>query len=293
VSGSRASKLLLRLYPPGWRARYGEELEDLIAASSNGRRVPLRTAFDVALAAGRERVRTIAGGPHPGERIRAGSLLVLCAWALFVVAGLGVAKFSEHWQVTTPVADRGLPAGAFWALRITAGIGSLLVLAGILATLPSLVRMLRTGGWPAVRRPVVTAALLSSVTAAATIGLVSWAHVLTIQQRNGRELLYAIAFVAWALLVASSIGAWTVAAVATARQLALSRATLRLDTWLASGVTVAMGVMTAATLTWWAASAQAGVPPLLVGCVTLMIVGTLLGAIGTTRALRALPALTD
>jgi hypothetical protein len=311
VSDSRTIGLLLRVYPPAWRARYGEELAALIVESSGGDRVPWRTRADVVLAGGRERLHEsglTGDGAPPGVRACAGSLLALCAWVLFVVAGSGVAKFAEHWQDATPAASRGLPSGAFQGLMVAAAVGSGLVLAGIAATLPSLVVFLRGGGWPLIRRNIVIAVSLTGVAAAAVFPLAAWAHQLTSLQRNGHDLGYGIAFIAWALLVAGCLVAWTRAAVTTARRLSLPAATLRLEAWLASAVTVTMGAMTAATAVWWAALAHtapwalAGGPagstasplaPQLFAAATLMLVATLIGALGATRSLRALPALAE
>lgn len=113
---------------------------------------------------------------------------------------------------------------------------------------------------------------------------------------------------AWALLVIVGFAAWTAAAVTTARRLRLSAVTLALQARLSCAVTVAMGVMTAATLVWWAALAHAApwslagrppgevaspvVPQLVVVC-AVMACATLLGAVGAQRAIRALPALAD
>jgi hypothetical protein len=304
VSGSRASGLL-RLYPAAWRARYGEELQALLVESSAGGRVPWRARLDVALAGGRERLRAagLAGdGLPPHERARSGSLLVLCAWALFVVGGAGVQKFSEHWQGATPAAGRGVPSGAFLALVVTAAIGSVLVLAGVASAAPSLLAFLRGGGWPAIRGRVLTAAFLSCLTVAAMAPLVGWAHVLTVRQRNGLDLGYGIAFGFWVALAAAGLLAWTGAAVSTARQLSLPATTLRYQARVASAVTVAMAVMTTATAVWWAAlassapwflagrpvgSAASPLAPQLLAAATLMLVATLLGALGAFRSVTA------
>jgi hypothetical protein len=308
VSERRIDRLLIRLYPPAWRARYGEELEALIVESSGERRTSWSTRADVALAAGRERLHSagLAGeGVPPGERARAGELLVLCAWVLFVVAGAGVAKFSEHWQDATPRAARQVPAGAFDGLTVAAGIASLLVLLGIASAMPSLVRFLRAGGWPAIRRRVVTAAVLSGVAIAATVALAAWARHLNVQQRNGGNPSYSGIFIIWALLVVGSLAAWTRAAVAAARRLSLPPGVLRLDAWLAAAVTLAMAVMTAATAIWWAALANSApwtlsgsgagspgspLPPQLLAYATLMLIATLLGAFGAVLARRGLIA---
>jgi hypothetical protein len=308
VSASRICALLLRMYPSAWRERYGEELEDLIVEASDGERVPWRMRADVALGAGRERLRAagLVGGGGPGERVRGGLLLVLCAWALFVVAGVGVQKFSEHWQDATPAGSRALAAVGFDALVIAAVCGSMLVAAGIGLAIAQVATFLRVGGWPALRRRVVTAVLLTGVAIAATIALVIWAHGLTGRQRDGHDSAYAMAFVTWALLAAASLLAWVAAAVATARRLELAAATLRAQAWIACGVVVAMGAMTAATAVWWAALADhapwflAGRPvgsnasplaPELLVAAMLMMLATVLGAAGARHAIRALPAL--
>jgi len=309
VSASRTSGLLLRLYPLEWRARYGEELEALIVESCGGGRVPWRVRVDVARAGGRERLRAagLAGDGAPGDQVRDGALVVLCAWALFVVAGAGVQKFSEHWQDATPMASRALPAAAFAGLVIAAVCGSVLVLAGVASAAPSLAAFLRGGGWPAIRRRVVTAAALTGVAIAASVGLVVWAHELT-GPRGGHDVVYGFAFVSWALLVAACLLAWTVVAVSTARRLRLPAAALRVEAWSALAVTVAMGVTTAATAVWWVALADAApwffagrpvgssaspLAPQLLAAAALMLVASLFGVAGAKRALGALPALSD
>ena len=310
MSASRTAGLLLRMYPPAWRARYGEELEALIVESSGGEWVPWRVRADVARAGARERLRAagLAGDSAPGDRVRGGVLLTLCAWALFVIGGVGVQKFSEHWQDVTPAASRGLPSAAFAGLVIVAGVGSAFVLAAIGLALPSLATFLRGGGWPQVRRPVLAAAALTGVAGAATVALLLWARGLTARQRDGLDAAYGTAFVAWAGLMAVCLFAWTGAAVAAARRLELPAATLRAHAWIACAVTVAMGVMTAGTAIWWAALADAapwflagrpvgssasGLAPQLLCATGLMLVACLLGATGAQRALRALPSLSE
>ncbi|HEY4349537.1 MAG TPA: hypothetical protein VGM80_18310, partial [Gaiellaceae bacterium] len=291
------------LYPAPWRARYGEELDALILETNGGDRTPAKTYANVALSGARERMRAsglVGDGIPPNERMRAGSLLVLSAWAMFVAAGLGVAKFSEHWQVA--VTPRGnLPAGAFHALLIGAAAGSGFVLAGIALALPSLVAFLRDGGWPGIRRRVLIAVTISLLSIAATIGLAGWAHGLTLGQRNGHDLGYSLAFLAWAFTALCSLAAWAVTAVATARRLALPTTVLRIEGWLSTGATVAMGAMTAATVSWWVALADSApwalsggrpgasgsaVPPQLVVEAALMLAATTLGALGSISARR-------
>ncbi|HEX3220897.1 MAG TPA: hypothetical protein VHU77_12965 [Candidatus Limnocylindria bacterium] len=55
-------RVLLRCYPTGWRGRYGEELEDLIASE----RLTLRVAADVGFAGLRQRARAIRTAAQGG-----------------------------------------------------------------------------------------------------------------------------------------------------------------------------------------------------------------------------------
>lgn len=306
MSGRRES-LWLSLYPRAWRARYGKELEDLVAQTSGGGRLAWRVRCDLVRAGAGERLRSwdLSGeGVPPETQAKAGVLLVLCAWSLFVVAGAAVQRFSEHWQDFTPVSGRALPAGAFQALAIVALVGSGLVLLGGAFVLPRLLRFLRGGGWRAIRRPVTRAVLASLLATVATVGLALWAHRLDAFQRNGHEPLYGLAFVAVGLLVAACLAAWTAAFGTAARRIELSVRLLKVEVGIAVAASLTMLAMTIATATWWTALASRApgalqeqpigtdvsplVIPLLVAMV-LMVVATGLAVIGGIRALRALP----
>jgi hypothetical protein len=295
---------LLRAYPAAWRARYGDELATLVEELADNARMSWRDRLDVVRSGVRERARVlIVGGLPPREQAREGSLLVLFAWTLFVLGGFGVQKASEHWQAVTPAGKQGLPAAAFGVLFWTAGIGSALVLLGVALSLPGFVALLRRGGWTKIHRPILRASLLSLFGVAATVGLARWAHSLTPAARNGHDALYSGVFVAWVLLLAACLVAWTAAARATARQLSWSERILRLEVWLGLAVSAAMAVMTVATAIWWGALASAA-PWFFDGrpvgssasALTLnlavpsafMLCATALGLIGAMRALKAI-----
>jgi hypothetical protein len=286
MSPSRRTRLLLRLYPRTWRARYGAELEELIEHEP----ATLRGSLDVARAAGRERLRAagLAGeGIEPDERARSGALLVLWAWVLFALAGLALQKGSEHWTTGTRAHDHALAGTAFGIVEIAAAIGSVLMLGAIGAALPRIATLLRRGGWSQIRRPIVRSCVASALAALAVAGLVGMAHGLDVRQRNGHDLGYSAAFVACALLVAGALVCWTIAATAVARRLERPPRARRLEARAAAGVTSVMAVTTVAATVWWAAlprSASVGVSPLLVAETALMAAATALGAIGTRRA---------
>jgi hypothetical protein len=295
---------LLRVYPPAWRARYGEELSVLIEEIDAGARMSWRLRLDVVRAGVVERARALGlKALLPRDRAREGTLLVLYAWMLFVLGGFGVQRASEHWKAVTPTAKRALPSAAFDVLFLTAGVGSLLVLVGVAVSLPRLIELLRKGGWAQIRRRILRAALLTLVTAAATKGLVAWAHALSPAARNGGDHLYGGVFLAWVLLFAACLFAWANAAAATARNLTLPLKTLRTEVRLGAAVSAAMAVMTIATAVWWGALADAapwffdGRPPgsnasalasNMIAPVLVMLCAASLGLIGATRAMKAL-----
>jgi hypothetical protein len=302
MSAARTAARLMRLYPPSWRARYGEELETLILEMSAGRRIAWRVRADVAGAGGRERLRGLGLGGDGSARARArgGAALVLWAWALFVLAGAIVQRTSEHWDTAVP-GTHALASRAFDGLLGVAVVASVLVLAGIGLTLGALLRFLRDGGWPQIRRAVIVAGLMTALLVAATVVLVAWAHGLTPRDRQGHDTGYAIAFLAWAALGAGTLVCWTAAATRTAARLSLGDVTLRFQTWLAVSVSVAMAVMAAATVVWWIAVADvapaaltgssaghaSALVPQLVVAMALMVVATALGVTGARRAGRA------
>ncbi len=303
MSAPRTAGRLMRLYPPSWRARYGEELEALILDMSVGRRVPWRVRADVAGGGGRERLRALGlgGDGSPRARARRGAALVLWAWALFVLAGGIVQRTSEHWDTAVP-GTHALASRAFDGLLGGAVVASVLVLAVIGLTLGTLLSFLRGGGWPRIRRAVVVAGLMTALLVAATAALVAWAHGLTPRARQGHDAAYGIGFLAWGTLGAGTLVAWTAAATRTAACLPLRDMTVRFQTWLAVAASVAMAVMAAATVVWWIAVANvspaaltgssaghaSALVPQLVVALALMVVATALGAAGARQAGRAL-----
>jgi hypothetical protein len=294
MSVNRSAERLLRFYPVSWRACYGEELAGLIADMSDGRRLSWRLRADVAAAGARERLR----GPGAGDP-RSGGQRVLWAWAIFILAGAIVAKTTEHWQQALPAGSHPVATAAFAALFVMAIVTAVLVLAGIALAIPSLIVFLRAGGWPRIRPWVLAAAVLTTLLVAATVALAGWAHTLTPDARNGHDLLYAGAFLAWAALAATSLLAWTRAATLTASRIDLSPTALQLHARLVPAIAVAMAVMTTATLLWWVAVAvvspgaltgppttphASAVVPALVAAAALMTMATALAAAGARRA---------
>lgn len=251
-------KLLLRAYPRRWRDRYGEELLALLGA---GPPTP-RVRVNVLLAGLEERLRD--SGP---------ALCVLWAWSLFAVGGMAFQKSSEHWQVVVPGGDRGLPTAALDTAQVVAAVGSAAVLAGVALALPAFLRDLRSGGWPALRRPILIAAAATAVAAAALVSV-----------EVGHDLIAVSVFVASAVV---SLFAWTHAAALAARRLE----PLRAHSYLALIVSATMLVMAVAVAVWLG-SVMPQAPSFISAAqlavvATFMLAGMTLAAAGGIQSLRA------
>ncbi len=297
---------VVRWYPSAWRARYGEELVALMEDSYPDGGVPPRVWMGIAHAGIVEHIREVgfAAGDSPAGRVRSGSMLVLWAWALFVIAGASFAKLSEYWSASTPPAARWLPSTAYAAVEGAAWAGAAVVGLAVAAALPALRRYVGEGRWMELRRPVAWAAGLTAVTGLDGLGVVVWAHHLTAVQRNGGSPSYGAVAAVGALLVAATLGGWTLVAIRLMTSLDLSPKVLRRTGQLAVALTAAMTVILAATITWWAAMAAdarvfiSGTPsgsPVstqLVVTGLCMLVGLGVGVSGAARVMRSLGSLT-
>ena len=165
-----------------------------------------------------------------------------------------------------------MPAAAYDAVLLAAELGTLAVLLGIVLTARPLLAFLRAGGWKKIHRAVLRAFAATGLTGVILLAVVVWAHHVTAGQRNGGDLPYSGAFL---LLVASgvaSLALWTYAAVATARELDLARASLRREMFLAVVTTVMMAVMTVAATIWW--TSVYGAPARMLAMTLVMVSAT-------------------
>ena len=308
MSGPGRYASVLRWYPAPWRNRYGDELVALLEDTYEGAPIPLRSRLSLVRAGSVERLNHRGIGPsgRPLERVRSGSLLVLCAWAAMVVAGSAFAKTSEHWDASTPRADRSLPAAGYVAVQWAALVGSVVVATAAALCLPPFLRRMRQGGWAQVRRPILRAVAFTTATGLAGLGAVLWAHHLTEPQRNGADWRYSMVAVLGAVLVAATVASWVAAAVDTVVTLRIPVRTLRACASLALLLTLAMVVVFGGTVTWWWSVAvhapgffgrgptgrpTDAFPVPLAAAGLLMVAGLGTAACGTWRVLRSLPAL--
>jgi hypothetical protein len=292
---------LLRWYPTSWRERYGEELLALMEDEWGNATPSPRYRRAIARAGLRERVHAtglVGQGTDAATRLRSGSLLVLSAWTLFVAAGIGFQKTSEHFAQAVPLASRPSGQDAFTTVALFAVISLAAVSIGVAATLPSVIRFLRSGGWRQVRRPVLRSVIASAVVVGTVIPLSLWARQLSEFQRNGGDNAYSWSVVALALLVAVALVSWTITAITFAKRLTLSRVVLRIEGSMAIVVAASMATITCATALWWdtlathASSFLSGAPIgrsstslslTMVGIVSAMSVAVLCAIAGVVR----------
>jgi hypothetical protein len=245
---------MIRVFPSKWKERYGVGMVALLEDSYGERRIPLRARFALQANGARERAREfgfIGDITSAGERLRAGLSLILCGWALFMIAGADFEKFSEHWNIATPYAHHTLPNAAYLSVEAAGIAGVAVVLFAALLTLPALIRFIRSGNWSLVRRPVyrVATAGISLVTFTALLSV--WAHVMNNRDRNGGLLPYEIIFLVWCIAVAVTLFLATSAAIVVVRHLALTQRVTCALVVLSLVLTLLMLAIVAGIVIWW------------------------------------------
>ncbi len=293
---------ILRWYPEEWRARYGDELMALVHDRYGTGRVPLTARASMMRAGSAERLRHagIVGGTVSHERrVRGASLMVLCGWALFVIAGSAFAKYAEHWDLVTPRHDRSIPSAAFVAVQVAAAAGVVLFSVAVLVALPALVRRIRERGWDTVRTPLRATILTSGVALAATVTIIVWSHHSTPTPLNRGLWPYKIAGMVWVILVLAAIACGTAAIIAVVTRLELSRGATRTLGILAVAMATVLLVILAGVTIWWISLAinapwffggtrgaiSAAAPPAMIGVGAVMVVGLVLGMYGAARVM--------
>jgi hypothetical protein len=146
------------------------------------------------------------------------------------------------------------------------------VLAGGLAALPAVVRFLRAGGWPKIRRRVAWAAGATGPTAGALVVLSLTLHSQPKAPLNV-SLTYFLGFMATALALVITIGLWGAAVAATARHLELTPRVQAIELVVDAVTSTAVSGMVSASIIWLSAF-QASVPWLVVGIGQLVLLSS-------------------
>ena len=301
TGGTASHSGVLKWYPRTWRDRYGDELVSLLDDTYGDQQVPLRTRLSMMKAGSTERLRWVGfvgDSVEPDRRVRGASLVVLCAWALFVVAGSGFAKYAEHWDRVTPLHDRAVPSDAFTAVQVAAFTGVVIFCVSTLVALPAFVRFIRGHGWAPIRRPLSVMLITSSIAMVATVGIVVWSHHFGSSPLNSGLWPYKAAGITWGILVVSAIAAGAGAIVAVVSRLEPSPRTSRALGILALLMAIVLVVVFAGMLTWWISlaihapwffgsgivgTAGSQAPPAMIVFGALMAVGLVLGTCGASR----------
>lgn len=255
----RQLRRVLRWYPPRWRRRYGQELIDLLTDTYGERTPPLRCRLGLVRSGATEWCRELGlsgSTSSPSKRIRAGSLVVLWAWAVTLVAGAEFANVSEGWRRAMPAAGRGLPTAAYALVLVAAAGGAVVVLAGVALWARPLARFLGDGGWTTLRWHVVRSGVLTALMACLFVGMWVWSRHLSQHQRDGGYLPYGLLAVALGLAGAATVFSWTAAATAIVRRIDPAGDVVRRAGRLAIVLAGLMVVLAAGTAVWWAAVAS-------------------------------------
>jgi hypothetical protein len=249
---------LLRWYPRAWRERYGEELLALIQDDLQEG----RPAWPLQLS-------VIWGGL--GERGRqaryAATAAVKAAWSdkgsTILLAGL-ICGFGLDGLTSPSAAARTWQALALDAVLAAVALTGALVLADGLIAFPALVRFLRAGGWPKIRRRAGWAA---GVTAVAVGGLVfAWDSDWQAQRNLSWAIL--VGLLVTGLATTGAIGLWSATVTATARHLTLAPRVLAAQLMLGALLPTAVSAIITTSALWWSAT-HPSVTVLVLGLVNL------------------------
>jgi len=251
---------LLRWYPRAWRERYGEELLALIQDNLQDGRPAWRLQLSV-----------IRGGlAERGRHARhAATALFKAAWSdkgttillAGVICGIGLdglrlpSSGVRTWQ-----------AVALDALLAAVALTGALVLADGLVGFPALVRFLRAGGWPKIRRRVGWAA---GVTAVAAGGMV-FVWVSDWQAQRNLSWATLAGLLVTGLATTGAIALWSAAVTATARHLTLAPRVRAAQLMLGALLPTAVSAMIATSALWWSAT-RPSVTVLVLGLVNLAL----------------------
>ena len=259
---------LLSWYPRAWRERYGEELLALIQDNLQEGRPAWPLQLSVIWGGLRERgrqARQAATAAFKATGFDKASTILL--------AGL-ICGFGLDGLTTASSAARPWQAVALDAVLAAVALTGALVLADGLVAFPALVRFLRAGGWPKIRRRVAWAGGATVVAAGSLAGL-----VLIPGSRSPAQLeaswAYSAGFVATGLAIAVAIGSCATAAEATAKHLTLAPRLRTVQLMLVAVSPTAVTVTLVTLNLWWSATQS----PLWLVAVPLFLGPAILGAL--------------
>jgi hypothetical protein len=268
----RALSRLLRWYPRAWRERYGEEFLAMVEDTLDGRRAGWRLHLSVAWAGLRERGRRTAPAalrkfatsdekvPSVGPMrmpITVGALFLAVWNSIRLSAG---AHHQTSWAVE---------AGAVAGLGVVIGLS--MTATGLVAG-PALVRFLRAGGWPRIRRQAAAWATVVTLMAAGTLTrLLLMLNSMTYGQLKTSGTVF-FWFIATILLLEVSLLLWRRAGRAIAQRLDL-RPGIRATQLMLNAVAANASFVVTPVLGTWIGQTEHFGPLLVIGLFALILRG--------------------
>jgi hypothetical protein len=137
----RLARAALRLYPLGYRRRYGPEIEALLEDSPAGAMTVLDLVRGAIVAHARP-AATATAALSPGERVRSSSSAILACWIAFAAAGLGFYKTTEGAAFSRAGDAHIALGGSHLAIQVLAALASAAIVAGALPLVLAALRQL-------------------------------------------------------------------------------------------------------------------------------------------------------
>ena len=251
---------LLRWYPRAWRERYGEELLALIQDNLQEGRPAWRLRLSVIWGGLGQRGRQVwhAATASFKAALSGRGILILAAG---LICGLGLDGVTS----VSPTARTWQPLALDAALAAIALTGALVLADGLIAV-PALVRFLRAGGWPKIRRRAGWAAGVTAVAVGSVVS-VSGSGWQTSQNISWAGLA---GLLVTGLATTGAIGLWSATATATARHLTLAPRVRAAQLILGAVLPTAVSAMIVTSNLWWWAT-RPSVTLLVLGLVNLAL----------------------
>lgn len=317
-SDSAQVRLLLLLYPPGWRARYGEEFAELLAAELADQPRSVRRTGNVVATGLRARLASAGLAGHPFDPATAArAALVTLACAVAACGVIGAAMWSQlaiglQWSVP---GNRGITQAMDLMSAALLLFGVLALLAAIppaWAAVAAVVRghgrpflapaaLVAAGaavlviggrhfgnGWPGTGGHLLTQQSLvpGGIAAfgwAATMWITSyWAHPAALAA-------FPVAQLAWMALSPAAAGCLVTGAAALLRRVDLSPRAFRYEMWLARFAWTGMAAFLSGALCWLWSGSRGGASLFRAGAIDkagliVLVLALTAGAAATRRA---------
>lgn len=296
-ASSRFVRLLIRLHPPQWRRRYGDEFATVVDSALAGGTSRWRVTVDVARGAADAHLHpSLTEGSSPTASLRAASSTAFCAFIVFVIGGIGFQKMTEDPSFSSAAHAHPILA---WSYRLVVGGAVVAGVAIAAAALPVAIAMTRQArvGRRDMLRLLVIPPVAAGVSLLSIVGLARLGGHVDHMHAAGNVALFCIVV---ALGVATAV-IWGSSAASAMQGAAVSGRALRAQVVPLGLAAAAMAVVTVGVVGWGVALRASdaalfqsdnglfatSMGPSWVGAVTVMALATIGGCWATARGVRA------